>query len=127
MTPDWLNDAVRAFGRQMGLQTLALNDRGAAGLRFENGLALHFEYAQESLVVSARVNLPPREDLLKRLLVAVHPSARRGAELRAAYLSKSGEALYAVRLPERRVDVSALEVAFRAVWSAADAVRRAAQ
>lgn len=124
MTPDWLNDAVRAFGRQMGLQSFALNDRGAAGVRFENGLSLRLEYAQESLVMTMGVPTEPSDAALKRLLVAAHPSAQRGMRIRAAYLSRAGEAIYAIRLPERDVNVTALEAAFRELWRVVDALRR---
>ncbi len=124
MTPDWLNDAVRAFGRQMGLSAFALNDRGAAGVRFENGLSFRLEYAQESLMVFMGVPTDPSDAVLKRLFVAVHPSAQRSARIRAAYLSRAGEAVYAIRLPERDVNVTSLETAFRELWRAADALRR---
>jgi len=124
MTPSWVNDAVRAFGRQMGLKAFELNDAGLAAVTFENGISLRFEYASEALVVSSAIELPPREDVMKRLLTAVHPAARTRMPLRAAYLAKAGRALYAVRLADREVNVTALEAAFRDLWSAAANLRR---
>ena len=47
MTPAWLNDIVREFASGMGLKDFALNADGAAALRFENGVALRFEYAMD--------------------------------------------------------------------------------
>ena len=44
--------------------------------------------------------------------------------LRAAYLAKRGEAVYAVRLAERGVTVAALGEVFQALWQAADRLRR---
>ena len=126
MTPDWLNDNVQAFGRQMGLSAFRLAENGAAGVRFENGIALRFEYADAALMVSVGVPVEADEQTLKRLLTSAHPSAARQLRLRAAYLAKAGEALLAVRLAEREVTVTALEAVFRMLWSAADRLRRAA-
>lgn len=126
MTPAWLNDNVQAFGRQMGLSGFRLAENGAAGVRFENGLSLRFEYADGALMVSMGVSAEPDEETLKRLLTSAHPSASRPLRVRTAYLAKSGEALFVVRLAEREVTVTALEAVFRMLWSAADRLRRAA-
>ncbi len=125
MTPSWLNDVVAAFGRQMGLTRFALDARGVAGVRFENGLALRFEYADEALLVSMGVAAGDDAATMRRLLGAVHPAAQRGGlRLRAAYLAKRGEAVYAVRLAERGVTLAALGEAFQALWQAAERLRR---
>lgn len=123
MTPTWLNDVVTAFGRQMALTRFALNERGVAGVRFENGLTLRFEYADEALLVSMGVAAGNDPATLRHLLEAVHPAAQRGG-MRAAYLAKRGEAVYAVRLAERSVTVAALGEVFQALWQAADRLRR---
>ena len=123
MSPGWLNDIVRAFGRQMGLRQFALDDRGVAGVRFETGLALRFEYARESLMVTAGVPMAASADGLRRLLQAAHPAVRRPV-VRAAYLARTGEGLFVVRLPERDVSVTALEAVFNRLWEAAETLRR---
>ena len=123
MTPTWLNDVVTAFGRQMALTRFALNERGVAGVRFENGFALRFEYVDGALLVSLGVPAGDDPATLRHLLEAVHPAARRGG-MRAAYLAKRGEAVYAVRLAERGVTLAALEEAFQALWQAAERLRR---
>lgn len=117
--PDWLNEAIRAFGRQMALHDFALNARGAAGARFENGVSLRLEYAAESLVMSVGVKMPSDEGALKRLLTGAHPSAVPGFAVRAVLMERNGEGLYAVRIPERQVDVSILESVFRVLWQLA--------
>ena len=128
MTPEWLNDTVRAFGRQLGLGSFALNERGSAGVRFENGISLMLEHAAESLFVSVRVPVEPSGENLKALLSDAHPSARTGlpGQVRAAYSAKSGEAMYVVRLGERETSVPALEGAFRVLWALASRLGRAA-
>lgn len=126
MTPDWLNDIVQAFGRQMGLKDFRLRENGAAGVAFENGLALRFEYAQESLMMSIGLPLPPSEAAVKNLLVLAHPSAQPAVRLRTGYLKRTGEAFLAVRRPEREATVTVLESDFRLLWSAAERLRRSA-
>lgn len=127
MTPDWLNDIVQAFGRQMGLQEFRLRDNGAAGVTFENGLSLRFEYANEMLMMSMGVSATPTDAMMKNLLLAAHPAAQQGpVRIRAGYLKRTGEALLTLRLQEREVTVTALETAFRQLWSAADRLRRTA-
>lgn len=124
MTPDWLNDTVQAFGRQMGLSSFRLAENGAGGVRFENDLTLRFEYADAALIVFAGVPVSADEATIKRLLMAAHPSSVRPIRLRTAYLAKAGEAIFAARLAEREVSVTALESVFRMLWSAADHLRR---
>ena len=128
MTPDWLNETVRAFGRQIGLGAFVLNERGAAGVRFENGMSLMLEYAAESLLVSVRVPVHPDGEVLRRLLADAHPSVRTGLpqRVRTAYLAKSGEAMYVARIGERQVNVSVIEGAFRTLWGMAMRIGRAA-
>ena len=126
MTPDWLNDTVQAFGRQMGLASFRLAENGAAGVRFENGLSLRFEYADAALMAYMGVPAEADEGTLQRLLLAAHPSVGGSPHIRSAYLARTGEALFAVRLNERDVTVSALEAVFRMLWAAADRLRRAA-
>ena len=127
MTPDWLNDIVQAFGRQMGLQEFRLRDNGAAGVTFENGLSLRFEYANEMLMMSMGAPATPTDAVMKNLLLAAHPAAQQGSvRIRAGYLTRTGEALLTLRLQEREVTVTALETAFRQLWSAADRLRRTA-
>ena len=122
--PVWIEEAVRAFGRQMGLGSFALNERGAAGVRFENGVALRLEYSMESLVMTAGVAMEPRAESLRRLLTGAHPAAVPGVGVRAAWMARSGEGVYIVRIDERRVDVSAMEAAFRVVWQLASGLGR---
>ena len=125
MTPDWLNDIVQAFGRQMGLQEFRLRDNGAAGATFENGLSLRFEYANEMLMMSMGVQTAPSDAVMKNLLLAAHPAAQQTAVcIRAGYLKRTGEALLTMRLQEREVTVTTLETAFRQLWSAAERLRR---
>ena len=128
MIPTWLNETVQAFGRQMHLTRFALNERGVAGVRFENGLAFRLEYANESLLVSVAFAVLPEAPILQRVLMQAHPDAARGGSpVRAAYLSRTGEALLVLRLPERDVTVTVLEAAFRRLWTLGESVRRAVE
>jgi len=126
MTPDWVNEAVRAFGRQMGLNKFVLNDRGAAGCRFENGIALYLEYTDGALMMSAGLVTDESTATMKRLLAGSHFSARTsGVRLRAVRFAKTGESRYVARLADRELTPTALEAVFRALWQAVDYLKGA--
>ena len=120
--PVWLNDIVRDFGRQMALKDFALNERGAAGLRFENGVNFRLEYAFSSLMVSTGLEVAVNEGTMKKLLMTAHPSTRSPVKIRAFRLGN--EARFAVRLPEREVSVTSLQGAFTGLWRITEDYRR---
>ena len=122
MTPSWLNDTVRAFGRQMGLRTLALNDRGAAGVRFENAAELRLEYANAALAMTVTLPAVGDPETAKRILQAAHPGGARGQRVRSGLFRKTGRAFFHARLEERDVSVDALERVFRGLWESAGAL-----
>ena len=114
--PAWIEAVVREFGQAAGLSGLALNDRGAAAITFENGAALRLEYAFDSLVVALTLpaNLDPAA--AARLLSHAHPEARYGFKLRAGYLAKTGRAVFAARLADREVTLPAINSVFAVLW-----------
>ena len=124
--PNWLNDTVRGFGRQLGLETLALNDRGAAGVRFDNGAALRLELAGGALTVFVTVGGQPSGEALRALLAEAHPAASGGRRraVRTACSPRTGEALLAVRIDERDVSVTSLADAFHDLWERAERIGR---
>ena len=119
MTPDWIASTLDEFGRGLGLKALALNDVDAVSLRFENGWRLRFEYADESLNVMITMDFGRDESEVTRVLLAASPDAERPYPLRAGYLADSGEAVLAIRLPEREVSLVTLDAAFQTLWSVA--------
>ena len=110
--PVWLNAVIGDFGRAAGLGSLALNERGAAALRFENGATLRLEYTGAELVVAVAV---PSADG-KRLLALSHPKARYGFRVRTGIIPKTREAVMAVRLAERDVTLPRVSGAFELLW-----------
>lgn len=110
--PVWLNAVIGDFGRAAGIGTLALNERGAAALRFENGTSLRLEYTGAELVVAVTV---PSADL-KRLLSFSHPKARYGFRVRTGIVPKTREAVLAVRLAERDVTLPRVNAVFGLLW-----------
>lgn len=127
MSSAWVNDTVRGFGRQLGLETLALNDRGAAGINFENGLSLRFEHVAGAMMVIVKLGVNSGE-AVRRALAEAHPAASdgRGPEIRAACTPGTDEAFLAIRIAERELGVSTLESAFRRLWDRAERLRRIA-
>ena len=110
--PVWLNEVIGDFGRAAGIGALALNERGAAALRFENGTSLRLEYTGAELVVAVTV---PSADL-KRLLSFSHPKARYGFRVRTGIVPKTREAVLAVRLAERDVTLPRVNAVFGLLW-----------
>ena len=110
--PVWMNAVISDFGRAAGLGGLALNERGAAVLKFENGAALRLEYTGRELVVAMTV---PAADI-KRLLSLSHPKARHAFRIRAGIVPKTHEAVMAVRFAERDVTLPRVSGAFELLW-----------
>ena len=112
--PSWINAVIGDFARAAGIGGLALNERGAAAFRFENGVTLRFEYRAGELVVAAAVPAANDAATARRLLAYAHPDAR--PAVRAGYLVKAGCAVFAVRIPEQDVTLPAVNVAFDTLW-----------
>ena len=114
--PTWIEAVVREFGHAAGLSGLALNERGAAAITFENGAVLRLEYAFDSLVVA--LTLPVRLDptAAARLLAYAHPEARYGFKLRSGYLANKRRAIFAARLADREVTLPVLNSIFSVLW-----------
>ena len=112
MVPVWMNAVIGDFGKAAGLAGLALNERGVAALKFENGAALRLEYTGDELVVAMTV---PSADI-KRLLALSHPKARYGFRMRSGIVPRTGEAVMAVRLAERDVTLPRVSGVFELLW-----------
>ncbi len=129
--PTWLNSVVSEFGRSAGLGGFALDERGAAALRFETGMTLRFEYAGGELVVAMSVPAASGSSFgtierFKRLLAYSHPRARTGFHVRTGFLSKSQSFVVAVRLAERDVTLPQVNSAFAVLWRLANEIGGAA-
>ncbi len=111
--PGWMNAAIGDFGRASGLDSLSLNERGAAALRFETGAALRLEYTGSELVMAMTVPAPYD---LKRLLALAHPMARHGFRIRAGVMPRTQEGVLATMLAERDVTLPQLNAAFGVLW-----------
>ena len=127
--PVWVEAAVTAFGGQLGLTSLALNERGVAGVRFENGISLRLENAAGALTMTVGVPTQPTAEALKPLLSGAHPGAQRAgrAAVRAAYSDRGGEAFFALSIVERAVSVTSLGDAMTELWGRAERLWRVVQ
>ena len=122
--PRWLNAVLREFGEGINIRDFELNDRNAASLRFETGVALRFEYAFESLVIAMQIPSPDEPERLKRLLSYAQPELRPMFKLRAAYLTRTSCVMLAARLPERDVTLPNINTVFNELWRLAEDFRR---
>ncbi|MBP5791596.1 MAG: hypothetical protein J6W80_05000 [Kiritimatiellae bacterium] len=119
--PGWISAIVRGFGSGAGLENLSFNERGVAGVAFENGFTLRFEYVESALMVEMSVPSNPDAERMKALLSYSHPrAAAPGAmRMRTGYITKSGRVVFAVRLESRDVTGPAVHDAFAMLWRAA--------
>ena len=114
--PEFLNDQLARFGEAMGLKTLALSERGTVGFRFDNGFAVRFEYAFETLSILVTVPCEASAAAMERLLARSHYEARRPFKVRTGYLEKSGCAFFALRLRETDVTLPVLQEVWNTLW-----------
>ena len=124
MTPAWLNGSVREFASGMGLRDFALNDDGAAALRFENGVGLKFEYAMDFLSLSMSVESPQDADAVKLLLSASDPLRRGAFAIRTGIAGNPSRAVFTVRLESAEVTLGNLDAAMAELWRATENFRR---
>lgn len=124
--PEWLNETVRALGRQMQLQSFELNENGTAGVRFANGREFRLEYHRGALALMVTVGVKISGAAARLVLRVSHPAARRNARIRSGFLAKSSRAFFHARLSERDVTTDMLERVFRELWAAADETRSVA-
>ncbi|MCQ2396214.1 MAG: hypothetical protein MJ106_00765 [Lentisphaeria bacterium] len=102
--PRWLESILSEYGRQLGLKNFGVAEKGAAVLRFENGSALRFEYAMESLVMALEIPVQqPSPVVFKRLLAYARPERRKEFTVRSAYMEKKDCALFAIRVSEHDI------------------------
>ena len=124
MTPAWLNGIVREFASGMGLRDFALNDDGAAALRFENGVGFRFEYAMDFLSLSMSVESPQDADAVKLLLSASDPLRRGAFAIRTGIAGNPSRAVFTVRLESAEVTLGNLDAAMAELWRATENFRR---
>ena len=124
MTPAWLNGIVREFASGMGLRDFALNDDGAAALRFENGVGLRFEYAMDFLSLSMSVESPQDAASVKLLLSASDPLRRGAFAIRTGIAGNPSRAMFTVRLESAEVTLGNLDAAMAELWRATENFRR---
>ncbi len=116
MIPGWIAAPLREFGRAAGLPDFELNDRGVAGIAFETGATLSFEYRDDALAIVMTVGAPGDPASARDILSYANPGARRQFPVRAGRREKTGRAVFATRLPARDVTTPAISAAFAELW-----------
>jgi len=125
-SPVWMNAVIAEFGRAAGIGDLALNERGAAALKFNTGVDFRLEYTGSELVMSMSVAKHVDMDVLKRLLTFSHPMARHGFRVRTGCSPKTHRPTMAIRFAERDVTLPAVNAAFAVLWRLAEEIGGAA-
>lgn len=107
----WIDDAVEAFGRGMGLPRLALPETGALHLTFERRGALFIERSGDDLLLYLQRNHGHvSSTILARTLDLCHWRHNRQMLVRAGL--KDDSLVLLIRIPGREVALDRLERAF---------------
>ena len=122
--PGWLAEVVHTFASGFGLKEFALNDDGAAALRFESGVIFRLEYAADYLTLTMSAEPPMNAGAVKALLACADPLRRGAFPLRVGILERPSRAVFAIRLASSEVTLGNLEGALAELWRATDNYRR---
>lgn len=118
--PAWIEALVADFGRAAGLESFALNERGAAAVAFQTGFVFHMEYVPSALAVMMEIPARLDGEAARAILSYSEPGARRGFTIRSGYSAKSGRALFMAALSEREATLPALNAIFSELWRIAN-------
>ena len=114
--PSWLDEMIRRFASGLGLKDFALNAEGIAALRFENGTALHFEYAMDFLTLTMSTPMSQDTAAVKTLLTCADPLRQGNYPLRVGALDNPLRAIFVVRLSAADVTLANLDGAMAELW-----------
>gem|GEM_PF-2366670 len=117
MAEQWLQAIVQEFGKRLGLSQFRLNDKGAAGVSFENGVTFRMEYRGDRLFLCLATPMQKNSTALKALLQLSHPAARRNdLDIHAAYQPTSQRAIIMTNFQDRTLSVPLLDKTFTNLW-----------
>lgn len=107
----WVDDAVLAFGRGMGVPRLALPEQGAIEVAFERRGSFYLERSGEDVLLYLRRRYPfAPPALLRRLLDGTHWRQNRPFIVRSAM--RDDDIVLLIRLEPREITLDRLERAF---------------
>lgn len=117
----WVDDAVDAFGRGMGLPRLALPESGALRLAFERRGTLFIERADDDILLYLqRTHAHASMTLLSRALDVCHWRHNRPFQVRAGL--KDDSLVLLIRIAGRDVALDRLERAFMLLGQLHDSI-----
>jgi type III secretion system chaperone SycN len=105
----WVDNAIRDFGRGMGMEALTLNDEGLLCLDFETTGRLYIERAENAVLVYLVRMIPQHDNVnLQNALALCH--YREGLSLTVnAGFGEENRLVFIARVPERDFSLSMLE------------------
>jgi type III secretion system chaperone SycN len=107
----WVDDAVTAFGRGMGVERMTLPDQGALQIAFERRGTFYLERAGEDLLLYLKRSYPFAPlALLTRALDGCHWRQNRPFPVQAAM--RDDDLFFLIRLVPREITLDRLERAF---------------
>lgn len=116
MTEKILEVAIKEFGKQMGMQDLALDFSGCLSFELESGEVFHLEQAQETLFMYLSVEVLPY--IVSRILENLYLLANHRTQGFKPYqigLHKS-HIIIGMHLPEEQLTVALLNQTSEQLW-----------
>ena len=111
----WIGQTIEAFGQSMGFEELALDERGALHLAFENLGVLGLEVLGDNVLVHLTRPTPYADaDVYRRALQLCHDNETDLDWVQAAVL-QNDTLTFALRTPARDFELSRLEHAIAAL------------
>jgi type III secretion system chaperone SycN len=104
----WVDDAVQAFGRGMGVERMVLPETGSLEIAFERRGSFYLERAGEDLLLYLRRTYAyASPQLLRRALEACHWRQNRPFVVRIGM--RDDDLVLLIRLPPREITLDRLE------------------
>ena len=122
--PKWLDAILHAFGEGVDIRNFGFNENGAASMRFETGVSLHFEYALDMLVVALQIPVANDARNIRQLLLYAQPERMSSFKLRVAYMERNSAAVMAAKIDARDASLAHINAVFAELWQMAEDFRR---
>lgn len=111
--PQWLDEIVAEFGRGAGIQSLRLGDRGVAALAGERGTSLYLEYVYPKLTMRMTAEVGNTAEVVKKVLLLAEPNRQGKFVVRTGIMPKTGNAFFAVQIPQDSISLPILTEVFQ--------------
>ncbi len=106
----WMDEALKAFGKQMGINNLAFNSRGVCCLVMEKSGKLFLEKGEDELIIYLERPLFHRdEEILEEILNKVHYKNTKGGTIISAGIYSDDKLIFVTKIKRQNYSLPILE------------------